>query len=124
MNKRRFSILAAIPAALLFACAAGAGPAPQQAQPPETPLPGTQPRPSQSAMPDSSPANRTMHMDYAPNQGESFSRLAGRKGYITRKGAESDAWLERHFAKCDTSHDGKITQSEYDKCRTKYPPQH
>lgn len=120
--------LAAMPLALLVVGAAAAQAAPPPLQTGETPPGQMQPRSSTSApmrpMPDSSPAARATHMqNQIRKQPGSFAALAGSKGYITQGGAASDAWLDQHFAQCDTNHDGRITRKEYERCRRQNPPQ-
>ncbi|HLI17355.1 MAG TPA: hypothetical protein VKV22_03680 [Rhodanobacteraceae bacterium] len=113
MNIRHSSVIAAVPAALLFACAAGA-----QQRPPQTP-----PQPEQPAMPMTTQTNPNMNMsgNGARNGNETFSSLAGPKGYVTRSDAASDPWLANHFAECDTDHNGRITRSEYNHCHRQQP---
>lgn len=37
-------------------------------------------------------------------------------GYVTKKEVRHDAWLKKNFARCDTDHDGQVSQSEYQSC--------
>lgn len=141
MKRSHLSLAAALPVALLFACAANAQTTPSPAETTEAPsqemqqekMQQTSPEQAQeheteaqqraTALPQSSPANRTMHMENRSRTGR-FSTLAGSKGYITQSGAASDAWLSQHFSACDSNHDGRITRSEYTECRDqKNPPQ-
>ncbi len=39
-----------------------------------------------------------------------------KRGYITLADAGNHAWLKENFARCDTNHDGKLTQQEYSQC--------
>lgn len=45
-----------------------------------------------------------------------FDDLAGSKGYVTQQDSQRDSWLASHFARCDTNHDGKLSQQEYTQC--------
>lgn len=114
MNIRHSSVIAAVPAALLFACAAGA-----QQRPPQTPPT----RPEQPTMPMTTQTTPNMNMsgNGARSGNETFSSLAGSKGYLTRSDAASDPWLANHFAECDTDHNGRITRSEYNHCHRQQP---
>jgi hypothetical protein len=37
-------------------------------------------------------------------------------GYVTAQDVKSNKWLSKNFAKCDTDHDGHLSQQEYAKC--------
>lgn len=117
MNATRLPMIAVVPLALLFACAASA-----QQRPPQTPPP-TQTQPIQPAMPATTPANPDMPMsgNGTRNGSESFSVLAGSKGYVTLREAASDPWLANHFAECDTDHNGRVTRAEYNQCHRQQP---
>lgn len=120
MQRQHLSILAALPAALLFACAASAQGAP--AQPPQQQMPP--PPPAAQPQPQGMPPMQNQEPTQGARQGmgrasstREFSKLAGRKGYVTRSEAASDPWLAQHFAQCDRKHNGKVTRSEYERCR-------
>lgn len=168
-DRAQLSLVAAVPLALLLACAAGAQTPPTPVQNGETPPGQMQPRPAQSSqspapalaprpgqaempraatrpqssqtsatpparmrpqssrpvrpVPAGSTANPAVHpRNRTRRQPGNFSALAGSKGYITQSGAASDAWLEQHFARCDTNRDGRVTRKEYEQCRKQNPP--
>jgi len=37
-------------------------------------------------------------------------------GYLTAKDVKSNKWLSKNFARCDTDHDGQLSQQEYASC--------
>ncbi|HEY0178483.1 MAG TPA: hypothetical protein VGC30_02495 [Dokdonella sp.] len=50
--------------------------------------------------------------------GDDWSMLKGHdKGYVTREDAPTNSWLATNFTKCDKDGDGKVTESEYEKCQ-------
>lgn len=118
MQRHHLSILAALPVALLFACAAGAQTTPAQPpQPMPPPPPPTAPPQSQNGMPPSQGQAQGMQQGSSRSSGaQEFTELAGRKGYVTRSEAASDPWLAQHFAQCDRNHNGKVTRSEFRHC--------
>lgn len=136
MKSIHLALVAAFPAALCLAGSAGAGSAAQTPAAAGSPPGQTQPQaqtrqvrprepeaqPRASTMPTSSPASPGMQTDNPANPSGRFSTLAGSKGYVTRNGAASDAWLMRHFPACDANHDGRITRDEYDACHQQNPP--
>lgn len=135
MKHPSVSMMAALPAALLFACAASAQQTPTtQPQPQTQPqqVPQTQPMPQTPApaVPtttqniqcgnggncyDTNTTDRDTSGKSVRSQG--FSSLAGSKGYVTQSEARKDPWLSDHFPQCDRNHDGKLTRSEYRKCQ-------
>jgi hypothetical protein len=51
---------------------------------------------------------------------EDWSMVKGHdKGFVTKDDALPNSWLAQNFVSCDADRDGKVTQSEYDKCRKK-----
>jgi len=38
-------------------------------------------------------------------------------GYVTTHDVKSNKWLSKNFAKCDTDHDGHLSQKEYANCK-------
>ena len=51
---------------------------------------------------------------------EDWSMVQGHdKGYVTKQDALPNSWLATNFVNCDADHDGKVSQAEYQKCRTK-----
>ena len=38
-------------------------------------------------------------------------------GYVTAHDVKSNKWLSKNFAKCDTDHDGHLSQKEYAACK-------
>lgn len=123
----RLSVALAIPFTMLFAAAAAAqnAPNPPPSSPPPTTPPASQPAPQTA--PPSSPVPRsgaTGQRDQRnPAAGQergtpaSFDQLdRTHAGYLTREGAGSDAWLSRHFQRCDADRDTRLTRAEYDAC--------
>lgn len=50
--------------------------------------------------------------------GARFNALSHGRGYITRAEArQEDPLLYRHFKRCDTLRDGRITRTEFKNCR-------
>jgi hypothetical protein len=48
-----------------------------------------------------------------------FAELDGsHSGYVTKADAKNDKWLKRHFKRCDSNKDGRISQPEYTTCTT------
>lgn len=48
-----------------------------------------------------------------------WSTLDNRKhGYLTVNDLKSHKWLSENFARCNSSHNGHLTQKEYDRCTT------
>jgi hypothetical protein len=39
-----------------------------------------------------------------------------KRGYVTAEDVKSHAWLKDNFSKCDSNHDGHLTQPEYARC--------
>jgi hypothetical protein len=39
-----------------------------------------------------------------------------KSGYLTAKDVKKHKWLSKNFARCNTSHDGHLTESEYAGC--------
>jgi len=37
-------------------------------------------------------------------------------GYLTAKDVKSHKWLSRNFSRCNTNHDGHLTETEYASC--------
>jgi hypothetical protein len=37
-------------------------------------------------------------------------------GYLTTDDVSNQVWLSKNFARCNTSHDGRLTSQEYAKC--------
>lgn len=130
MKRQHVSMIIALPAALLFAGAAGAQQAsPTQSQKPEQPQ--QQMQPTQPAVPtttqtiqcaagsncyDNNTTDRDTPRNGLRNGNRSFSALAGSKGYVTQSEASASPWLSSHFTQCDSNHDGKVTGSEYRGC--------
>lgn len=136
MKRKPLAMMAALPMALLLACAASAQQAPAQPQPqsPPQPMPQTQPMPQAPPTPAVPTTTQTRQCASGTNcydnnatdrdtggtqnmRGQSFLSLAGSKGYVTQTEARKDAWLSSRFPQCDTNGDGKLTRSEYRKCR-------
>lgn len=47
-----------------------------------------------------------------------FSTLDKRnKGTLSKADVKGDAWLSKHFEKCDTDHDGTLSRDEYEACQ-------
>lgn len=121
MNCNRISWLAAIPTSLVVAgLAFGQVPTPTNqpptqappAQMPPSPPPPVHTPPTQLPQPNQAePVPSMRHVDRP-----AFRSLAGSKGYVTRNEARQDRWLSNHFSQCDTNHDGRISQSEYQQC--------
>ena len=124
MKHRSLSMLAAVPAALLLACAASAQQTPRQ-----TTQPQPQTQPAQPAVPTTTQNiqcgnggncydNNTTDRDSSGKsvRAHGFASLAGSKGYVTQSEAQNDPWLSSHFQQCDRNHDGKLTHSEYREC--------
>lgn len=101
MKSKHVSLMLALPAALLLACAANAQQTTPQTQPAMPTTTGTQ----------NMQNNRTQRT--AP----SFATLAGSKGYVTKADTQGHQWWANHFNKCDADHNGKLTRSEYAACR-------
>lgn len=119
MQRQHLPIFAAVPVALLFACAASAQatPAqPHQQMPPPPPAASPQPQNGMPPMQGQGPTQGVPQSMGHRSGDQEFSTLAGRKGYVTRSEAASDPWLAHHFAQCDRRHNGKVTRSEYDRC--------
>jgi hypothetical protein len=38
------------------------------------------------------------------------------RGYLTADDVKDDAWLFKNFARCDSNHDGHLSQQEYANC--------
>jgi hypothetical protein len=38
-------------------------------------------------------------------------------GYVTAHDVKSNKWLSKNFSKCDTDHDGHLSQQEYASCK-------
>jgi len=38
------------------------------------------------------------------------------KGTLSKADAKGHPWLSKHFAKCDTDHDGTLSREEYEAC--------
>lgn len=125
MKRIPVPMLAALPTALLFACAANA-----QQTSPRPPTPPSQPQQMQPAVPtttqniqcgnggDCYDTNTTDRDTSGKSvRGQGFSSLAGSKGYVTQSEARKDPWLSSHFQQCDRNHDGKLTRTEYRKCQ-------
>ncbi len=114
MKRQHLSMIAALPAALAFACAAGA-----QQTPPQPPPPQMQPAPTTTT--DHDMDRNGMHNGMHDHmRSESFSSLAGRKGYVSQSDAASHQWLASHFSQCDTNRNAELSRSEYNKCRREY----
>lgn len=113
MNATRPPMVALVPVALLFACAASAQQRPQTPPPTQT----------QPAMPATAPTPPDMPMsgNGTRNGSESFPVLAGSKGHVTLREAASDPWLANHFAECDTDHNGRVSRAEYNQCHRQQP---
>lgn len=130
MKHRHFSTMVALPAALLFACAASAQMRPQTPQPQTNPqqMPQTQPMPQTQTPPAIPTTTQTRQCANGTNcyndnntngmRGQSFSTLAGSKGYVTQAEAQHDPWLSSHFDQCDRNQDGKVTRTEYQRCHS------
>jgi hypothetical protein len=114
--------------ALLMAAAAGTAfaqatsPAPDPANPPTTnptPTPSMNPA-SPTANPD--PMSRTQEpMSMQGSAPEDWALIKGHdKGYITKKDALPNSWLAQNFTSCDTDKDGKISETEYQKCQKRH----
>ncbi|MGH8124595.1 MAG: hypothetical protein ACREPK_01930 [Rhodanobacteraceae bacterium] len=99
MKSQHVSLMIALPAALLLACAANA----QQTTPPQT----------QPAMPTTTGTQNNRTQRTAP----SFATVAGSKGYVTKADTKGHQWWANHFSKCDSDHNGKLTRTEYAACR-------
>ena len=136
MKRQHLPAIVALPAALLFACAAGAQQTPTQTQQPQ---PQTQQNPPTQQVPTTSSQtmqcanggncydNDTTDRDTGPatphnaRRGkQEFSSLAGSKGYVSESDAASQPWLAGHFSQCDKNQDGKLSRSEYKHCRREY----
>lgn len=144
MKRRHLSMIVALPVALAFACAASAQQTPSQTQPqppPQTQMPQQQMQQMQQmrqqqmqpAVPtttqtrqcaagtncyDNNTTDRDTHrMSHAAPK---FSTLAGSKGYVTQADTSGHRWWANHFSRCDSNHDGKLTRSEYNACRTQH----
>jgi len=75
------------------------------------------PPPSQTLQRDQQDAQMRRQAD-APTS--TFDQLdTEHLGYVTAAGARKDAWLAKHFKKCDTNGDGQVSRTEYDACTTK-----
>lgn len=125
MKHTTVSMMVALPAVLLLACAAGA-----QQTPTTQPQPQTQPTPQTPAVPTTTQNiqcgnggncydTNTTDRDTSGKsvRSQDFSSLAGSKGYVTQAEARKDPWLSSHFQQCDRNHDGKLTRTEYRKCQ-------
>jgi Ca2+-binding EF-hand superfamily protein len=56
-------------------------------------------------------------MKQANDSRSNFNTLDTKKrGYLTAADVRSNTWLGKNFSKCDTDHDGTLTQAEYDAC--------
>ena len=139
MKRQHLSLIATVPAALLFACAAGAQQTPPQTQQPQ-PQPQTQQTPPmQQTVPTTSAQtmqcanggncydNNTTDRDThamgnrnAPRNNQQFSSLAGSKGYVSESDTAGHQWLASHFSECDSNHDDKLSRPEYRHCRQEY----
>ncbi len=104
MNAKHMSYIAALPLSLLATGFAFGQTTPQTQQ-----HPATQQRQSYSQQ-QSSPYQSTT------GTSQTFSELAGQKGYVTRSEAARDSWLQRHFTQCDDNHDNKVNRAEYMQC--------
>lgn len=113
MKRQHLSMIAALPAALAFACAAGA-----QQTPPQQPQ--MQPAPTTTTDHDDMDRNGMHNGMHDRMHSESFSSLAGRKGYVSQSDAAGHQWLASHFSQCDTNHNAELSRSEYNKCRREY----
>jgi hypothetical protein len=38
-------------------------------------------------------------------------------GYVTTQDVKSNRWVSKNFARCDTDHDGHLSQKEYEACK-------
>jgi len=38
-------------------------------------------------------------------------------GYVTAQDVKSNKWVSKNFARCDTDHDGQLSQKEYAACK-------
>lgn len=133
MKPQHLSLMAAVPAALLFACAAGAQQTPPQARQPQQspPVPQTAPTTSAQTMQcanggncyDSSTTDRDVEATGnrgTPRNSRTFSSLAGSKGYVAESDTAGHPWLASHFSECDSNHNDKLSRSEYRHCRQQY----
>jgi hypothetical protein len=39
-----------------------------------------------------------------------------KSGYLTAEDVKSHQWLSKNFARCDSNHDGHLTETEYGSC--------
>jgi hypothetical protein len=39
-----------------------------------------------------------------------------KKGYLTANDVKSHKWLSKNFSRCNSNHDGHLTQTQYDSC--------
>lgn len=129
--KQQYLSMIALPAALMFACAAGA-----QQTPPQTQQPQPQTQPMQQTVPttstqtmqcanggncyDNNPTDRDTHPGTMRHGAQSFSSLAGSKGYVSESDAAGHQWLASHFSQCDSNHNDRLSRSEYRHCRREY----
>ncbi|HEX5352856.1 MAG TPA: hypothetical protein VFW60_02130 [Rhodanobacteraceae bacterium] len=107
MKRQCISMIVALPAALLLACAANAQQTMPQTTPPQT-------RPATSTTTQNMQNMRRNSTRTAP----SFATLAGSKGYVTKTDTQGHQWWANHFSKCDADHNGKLTRTEYAACRS------
>lgn len=108
MKSQRISMIVALPAALLLACAANAQQTMPQTTPPQT-------RPATSATTQNM---QNMRRNSTQRTAPSFATLAGSKGYVTKTDTQGHQWWANHFSKCDADHNGKLTRTEYAACRS------
>jgi len=120
-------------AAMTAASAQAPSPAPDPASPPSNNLAPTPVRPTDPA-PTPTPVNPThptANPDLtAPIQDPTamqssapgdWNLLKGHdKGYVAKTEVLPNSWLAQNFAACDADKDGKVSQSEYEKCQKRH----
>ena len=137
MKRQHLSLMAVVPAALLFACAVDAQQTPPQTQQPQTqtqqnaPMRQTVPTTSAQTMQcasggncyDNNTTDRDINATDNGNMSRNhpkFSSLAGSKGYVSESDAAGHRWLAGHFGQCDSNHNDKLSRAEYRHCRQAY----
>jgi hypothetical protein len=138
MQRQHLSLMAVVPAALLFTCAAGAQQAPPQTQQPQPQtqqnapmqqqtVPTTSAQTMQCASGGNCYDNNTTDRDVnatgnrnTPRNHPKFSSLAGSKGYVSESDVAGHRWLAGHFSQCDSNHNDKLSRAEYRHCRQAY----
>lgn len=54
---------------------------------------------------------KDVHTDFAAPE-------SSHNGYVTKRDAKNNKWLTKHFNRCDTNKDGRISQPKYNTCAT------